>query len=48
MAYDKEGTLLQWYGENLETTFVQSVMTGFEKNKETVIFKLEAASLLGS
>ncbi|OLQ12560.1 hypothetical protein AK812_SmicGene3520 [Symbiodinium microadriaticum] len=45
MAYDKEGTLLQWYGENLETAFVQSVMTGFEKNKETVIFELEALAV---
>ena len=45
MAYDKEGTLLQWYGENLETAFVQSVMTGFEKSKETVIFELEALAV---
>ncbi|OLQ10182.1 hypothetical protein AK812_SmicGene6059 [Symbiodinium microadriaticum] len=45
MVYDKAGTLLQWYGENLETAFVKSVMTGFEKNKETVIFELEALAV---
>ncbi|OLP89189.1 hypothetical protein AK812_SmicGene29352 [Symbiodinium microadriaticum] len=45
MAYDKEGTLLQWYGENLEAAFVRSVMTGFEKSKETVIFELEALAV---
>ena len=45
MAYDKEGNLLQWYGENLETAFVRSVMTGFEKSKETVIFELEALAV---
>ena len=45
MAYDKGGTLLQWYGENLEAAFVRSVMTGFEKSKETVIFELEALAV---
>ncbi|CAE7639962.1 unnamed protein product [Symbiodinium sp. CCMP2592] len=45
MAYDHKGSLLQWFGENLDASLVSQVMTSFERVKETVIFELEALAV---
>ncbi|CAE7034142.1 unnamed protein product [Symbiodinium sp. CCMP2592] len=40
MAYDHKGSLLQWFGENLDASLVSQVMTSFErvKGKNVVVF----------